>query len=50
MNYLLIGGILLNSALIIFNRFIKRLPDKIYFPIAILAIGCIIIGAFLNKC
>ena len=43
-NYLLIAGVLLNSALIVINRFVKRLPDWPQFPLLILGLGLIIAG------
>lgn len=49
MNYLLIIGLLLNCSLILINRFVRHLPDKVYFPLSILAIGCMIIGAFASR-
>ena len=44
MNWCLIIGILLNSALIVVNRFIYKLPDKVQFPLLILGIVLLIIG------
>ena len=44
MNWCLIIGILLNSALIVINRFIYKLPDKAKFPLLILGIVLLIIG------
>lgn len=44
MNWCLIIGILLNSALIVVNRFIYKLPDKIQLPLLILGIALLIIG------
>lgn len=44
MNWYLIIGILLNSALIVVNRFIYKLPDKVQFPLLILGIVLLIIG------
>ena len=43
-NYFLIAGILLNSILIVVNRFIKRLPNYIDIPLLLLGIGLIITG------
>lgn len=43
-NYLLITGVLLNSALIVINRFVKRLPDWLQFLLLILGLGLIIAG------
>lgn len=44
MNWLLVVGILLNSALIVVNRFIYKLPDKVQFPLLILGIVLLVIG------
>lgn len=44
MNWCIIIGILLNSALIVVNRFIYKLPDKVQFPLLILGIVLLIIG------
>ena len=44
MNWCLITGILLNSGLLIVNRFIYKLPDKVQFPLLILAIVLLVIG------
>lgn len=44
MNWCLIIGVLLNSALIVVNRFIYKLPDKVQFPLLILGIVLLIIG------
>ena len=44
MNWYLIAGILLNSALIVINRFIYKLPDKVQFPLLILGIVLLVIG------
>ena len=43
-NWCLITGILLNSSLIVVNRFVYKLPDKIHFPLQILAIVLLVIG------
>ena len=48
-NYFLIAGILLNSILIVVNRFIKRLPNYIEIPLLLLGIGLIITGWILTK-
>ena len=47
--YLLIAGILLNSALIVINRFIKKLPDYIQIPLLLAGIGLILTGFILMK-
>ncbi len=44
MNWCLIVGILLNSALIVVNRFIYKLPNKVQLPLLILGIVLLIIG------
>ena len=44
MNYFLIAGILLNTVLIVVNRFVKRLPDGVQIPLLLLGIGLIIAG------
>ena len=43
-NYLLAAGLLLNSSLIVINRFIFRLPNRLQIPLLILGIGMIITG------
>lgn len=43
-NYLLIAGILLNSALIVINRFVYRLPNWIQIPLLLVGIGLILAG------
>jgi len=43
-NWLLIAGILLNSALIVVNRFVKRLPNWLQIPLLLLGIGLILAG------
>ena len=44
MNCFLIAGILLNSVLIVVNRFIYRLPNRIQIPLLLLGIGLILAG------
>lgn len=44
MNHFLIAGILLNSVLIVVNRFIYRLPNRIQIPLLLLGIGLILAG------
>ena len=44
MNWRLIVGILLNSALIVINRFIYKLPNKVQFPLLILGIILLVVG------
>ena len=48
MNKLIAGGLVLNSALILINRYIY-LPDFIFLPLMIVGIGCMIIGLFSKK-
>ena len=48
MNWFLIIGILLNSVLIVVNRFIHKLPSKIQIPLLILGIVLLIIGLVLS--
>jgi len=45
MNPFLIIGILLNSALIVINRFIYKLPHRVQIPLLILALVLLGIGA-----
>jgi hypothetical protein len=47
--YLLIAGVLLNSVLLLINRFSKNFPDWLRFPLLLIAIGMIIIGASLTR-
>lgn len=44
MNWFLIIGILLNSALNVVNRFIYKLPNKVQFPLLFFGIVLLIIG------
>lgn len=44
MNWYLVIGLLLNSALIVVNRFIYKLPNKVQFPLLILGIILLIVG------
>ena len=44
MNWCLIIGLLLNCALIVVNRFVHKLPDKVQIPLLILGIALLIIG------
>ena len=43
-NYLLNAGILLNTVLIVINRFVYRLPDWLQIPLLLLGIGLILAG------
>lgn len=49
MNYFLIAGILLNSVLIVVNRFIFRLPNWIQIPLLLVGIGLILAGMILMR-
>ena len=49
MNYFLIAGILLNSALIVVNRFVKRPPNRMQIPLLLLGIGLIAAGLIMTK-
>ena len=44
MNNFLIAGILLNSALIVINRFVYRLPNWLQIPLLLVGIGLMIAG------
>ena len=48
-NYLLITGVLLNSALIVINRFIYRLPSWLQIPLLLVGIGLIAAGAVMMR-
>ncbi len=43
-NYFLIAGVLLNSALIVTNRFVTRLPNWLQIPLLLLGLGLIFTG------
>ncbi len=43
-NWFLIAGVLLNSVLIVINRFIYRLPNWIQIPLLLVGIGLILAG------
>ena len=47
--YLLIAGILLNSALIVINRFVYKLPDWLQIPLLLLGIGLMIAGLVMTR-
>lgn len=49
MNYFLIAGILLNSVLIVVNRFVYRLPNPVQIPLLLLGIGLIIAGLIMTR-
>ena len=46
---LIIIGVLFNSLLITFNRFVRKIPDKIYIPLIILGVAAMLIGTLLLK-
>lgn len=46
--YLIPAGLLLNSLLITFNRFVHPIPDWLYITGLIIGILLIVIGAFLR--
>lgn len=48
MNFFLIAGILLNTTLIVINRFIKRLPNCVQIPLLLLGIGLMIVGLIMR--
>lgn len=48
MNCFLIAGILLNSVLIVVNRFIYRLPNWVQIPLLLLGIGLILAGMIMR--
>ena len=48
-NYFLIAGLLLNSTLIVINRFVKRLPDWLQIPLLLVGIGLIITGGLMMR-
>ena len=49
MNYLLTAGIVLNTLLIVVNRFIYRLPNWIQIPLLLMGIGLIIAGMLMLR-
>ena len=49
MNYFLIAGILLNSVLIVVNRFIYRLPNWVQIPLLLVGIGLILAGMIVMR-
>ena len=48
MNNFLIAGILLNSALIVINRFVYRLPNWLQIPLLLVGIGLMIAGLIIR--
>ena len=49
MNCFLIAGILLNSVLIVVNRFVYRLPNWIQIPLLLVGIGLILSGMIMMR-
>ena len=49
MNYLLTAGILLNTVLIVVNRFVYRLPNWIQIPLLLVGIGLILAGMVMMR-
>ena len=49
MNSLLIAGILLNTVLIVVNRFVYRLPNWIQIPLLLVGIGLILAGMVMMR-
>lgn len=49
MNSLLIAGILLNTVLIVVNRFVYRLPNWIQIPLLLVGIGLILSGMIMMR-
>ena len=49
MNHFLIAGILLNTILIVVNRFVKQLPNAVQIPLLLLGIGLLITGLLTNR-
>ena len=47
--YLIPAGLILNSLLIVVNRFWRELPDWLYLPGLILGISMIIVGGFMRR-
>lgn len=48
-HYLIPAGLVLNSLLITFNRFVRPIPDWLYIPGMLCGIVMIIAGAFFQK-
>ena len=48
-NALLMAGILLNTALIVINRFIYRLPNWLQIPLLLVGIGLILAGMVMMR-
>ena len=48
MNNFLVAGILLNTVLIVINRFVYRLPNWLQIPLLLVGIGLMITGIFVH--
>ena len=48
-NYFLISGVLLNTVLIVINRFIKRLPNAVQIPLLLVGIALILGGIVMMR-
>ena len=48
-HYFLISGVLLNTVLIVINRFIKRLPNAVQIPLLLVGIALILGGIVIRK-
>ena len=48
-NIFLIAGILLSTILIIVNRFIKQLPNRVQIPLLLIGIALMIAGLITTK-
>ena len=48
MNNFLVAGILLNTVLIVINRFVYRLPNWLQIPLLLVGIGLMIAGIFVH--
>lgn len=44
------AGLILNTCILLCNRFIFHLPDAVSIPLQLAAITCLIIGAWKNRC
>lgn len=48
-HYLLMSGIILNTAVIVINRFIYKLPNWLSIPLLLVAVGLILAGMLTSK-
>lgn len=48
MNNFLVAGILLNTVLIVINRFVYRLPNWLQIPLLLVGIGLMIAGLIIH--